>query len=100
MGNVTMDLSVGGTYIGYSLIPDMNLVPGDNSFAMRSYVNTTLVLGLVSSQYQNYVLPLDIIGNSSINSAGERIPWLEAAIKANTIRYDFNLTSALPTGGS
>lgn len=95
-----MDLSVNGTYIGYTLIPDLNLVPGNNTFNMRSYVNTTLVLGLVSRQYKDFVLPLDIIGNSSINSAGEHILWLEAAIKENTIRYDLDLASAMGGGSS
>lgn len=96
MGNVTMDLSVNGTYIGYTLIPDLNLVPGNNTFNMRSYVDTSKVLKLATPEL---VLPLDIIGNSSINSAGEHIPWLEAAIKENTIHYDLNLASAL-SGGS
>ncbi|KAL1643341.1 hypothetical protein SLS58_005012 [Diplodia intermedia] len=100
MGNVTMDLSVNGTYIGYTLIPDLNLMPGNNTFNMRSYVDTKLVLGLVTKQYTDFVLPLDIIGNSSINSAGDRIPWLEAAIKQNTIRYDLDLSAALGGGGS
>lgn len=100
MGNVTMNLSVNGTYIGYTLIPDLNLVPGNNTFDMRSYVNTSLVLGLITKQYSDFVLPLDIIGNSSINSAGEHIPWLEAAIKENTIRYDLDLSAALSGGSS
>ncbi|KAK0661144.1 hypothetical protein DIS24_g2791 [Lasiodiplodia hormozganensis] len=100
MGNVTMNLSVNGTYIGYTLIPDLNLVPGNNTFDMRSYVNTSLVLGLITKQYSDFVLPLDIIGNSSINSAGEHIPWLEAAIKENTIRYDLDLSAALGGGSS
>ncbi|OJD29288.1 pre-mrna processing factor 4-like protein [Diplodia corticola] len=100
MGNVTMDLSVNGTSIGYTLIPDLNLMPGNNTFNMRSYVDTKLVLGLVTKQYTDFVLPLDIIGNRSVNSAGERIPWLEAAIKENTIRYDLDLSTALGGGSS
>ncbi|KAF2146601.1 uncharacterized protein K452DRAFT_314850 [Aplosporella prunicola CBS 121167] len=100
MGNVTMDLSVNGTYIGYTLIPNLTLEPErDNEFDMRSYVNTTLVLGLVAKGYTDLMLPVDIVGNSSINSEGEHLTYYEAAIKENTLHTTLNLTEASGSSG-
>jgi hypothetical protein len=92
MGNVTMNLSTNGTYLGYSLIQDLVLKPGNNSFDMRSYVNTTKALGFVGD---DFILHLDIVGNSCINSAGDHIPYFEAAIRGNTMHYKLNITEAL-----
>ena len=87
-----MDLSANGTYIGYSLIQDLVLQPGNNSFDMRSYVNTTKAIGFVGS---DYILHVDIVGNSSINDAGEHLPYFEAAIRGNKLHYKLNITEAL-----
>jgi len=49
LGNVTMDLSVQGTPIGQSLLPDLVLKPGNNIIPMRSTVNQSLVIGMITS---------------------------------------------------
>jgi hypothetical protein len=87
MGNVTMNLSSSGTYLGYALFEDVTLKPGNNSFNMRSYVNLTQAVSFVKDN----VLPLEIVGNSSINAAGEHLQYFEAALRDNTIHYDLNL---------
>lgn len=90
-GNVTMDLSSNGTYLGYSLLEYVALVPGNNTFNMRGYVDLLTSLNYV----KNNILPLAITGNSSVNIAGQHLKYFEAALQSNTINYDLNLTEAL-----
>jgi len=95
LGNVTMNLFLDGKPVGYSLIPNLVLKPGPNVLPMQSRVDQLAILGLVQSKYKNAVIPLEISGNSSINSNGEHLPYYEAAIKANTIKVDLNIAPAL-----
>jgi hypothetical protein len=95
LGNVTMDLSVGGQKIGFSLIPNMVLNPGDNKVPMQSTVTNLLgMISLIQNKYTNAIIPLDIVGNSSIHG-GQHLTYYEAAIKSNTIRVDLNVGPAL-----
>lgn len=95
LGNVTMDLSVDGQNIGYSLIPNMKLNPGDNKVPMQTTIKNLLgMISLIKSKYTNAIIPLDIVGNSSIYS-GQHLSYYEAAIKLNTIRVDLNVGPAL-----
>ena len=90
MGNVTMNLyTTNKTYIGYTLIEDLTLNPGSNMFNMRSYVNLTQAVPFVVDN----ILPLEIVGNSSVNAAGEHLPYFEAAIRDNVISYRLNITA-------
>ncbi|CBX95329.1 hypothetical protein IAQ61_004149 [Plenodomus lingam] len=95
LGNVTMNLAVDGRSIGYSLIPNLVLRPGNNVLPMQSRVDQLTILGLVQSTYRNAVLPIEIVGNSSIASNGQHLTYYEDAIKGNTIRLDLNVASAL-----
>jgi hypothetical protein len=94
LGNVTMNLNVDGKAIGYSLIPDMLLKPGDNKFPLQSHVDQLTILGLIQSNYNDGILPLEIVGNSSIKD-GEHLMYYEEAIKSNTIHLDLNVGPAL-----
>ncbi|KAH9879311.1 hypothetical protein J1614_002750 [Plenodomus biglobosus] len=95
LGNVTMNLAVDGRAIGYSLIPNLILKPGDNVLPMQSRVDQLTILGLVQSTYKNAILPIEIVGNSSIGSNGQHLTYYEDAIKSNTILLELNIASAL-----
>jgi hypothetical protein len=95
MGNVTLDLSVAGTPIGTSLIPNLTLKPGNNTLDMRSTANESLVISMITKTYKNGILPIDIVGNSSINSAGQHLPYFEAAIQANPMSVSLDVGAAL-----
>lgn len=98
LGNVTMNLAVAGTAIGYSLLPDLVLRPGDNNVPMQAHVDQVKILGMVLSTYKNGVLPLEIVGNSSIKN-GEHLVYYEEAIKANLIKLDLDAAPALKAIG-
>lgn len=98
LGNVTMDLSVDGTAIGQALLPDLILKPGDNNVTMQSSVAQLVVISLVTSKYTNGVLPVSIVGNSSVRN-GEHLTYYEEAIKSNTINLDLNIAPALAAIG-
>lgn len=95
LGNVTLDLSVDGTSIGQSRLQNVVVSPGDNRIEMASTVNETIVLGLVSSpdsKYKNGVLPIDILGNSSVYNDQE-LPYFSKALASNKLRVNLNITS-------
>lgn len=94
LGNVTMNLLVDGQPIGYSLIPNLVLKPGENVLPMQSHVEQLTILSLVNSKYKDAVLPLEIVGNSSISN-GVHLTYYEDAIKHNTIKLDLNIADAL-----
>jgi len=94
LGNVTMNLAVDGKSIGYSLIPDMILKPGDNLLPMQSTVSQGTVISLITSKYKDAILPLSIVGNSSVKD-GQHLEYYEAAIKSNTINLNLNVGPAL-----
>lgn len=98
LGNVTMNLGVAGKSIGYSLLPDLILKPGQNSVSMQARVDQASLISMILSTYKNGVLPLEIVGNSSVKN-GERLGYYEEAIKANTIKLDLDAGPALKAIG-
>lgn len=98
LGNVTMNLAVAGMGIGYSLLPNLILTPGENNVPMQAHVNQSAVISMILSQYKNGVLPLEIVGNSSIKG-GQHLMYYEEAIKANTIKLDLDVAPALKAIG-
>ena len=72
-----------GTYIGNSTLTDFILVPGNNTVPMRSVINQTLVIEKIVSQYKDGLVPVDIVGNSSVYN-GLHLPYFEKALAANT----------------
>jgi hypothetical protein len=100
LGNVTMNLSVNGTNIGTALLPNLVLHPGANNVSMQSIVKQITVIGLVKSTYQDKIIPLDIVGNSSVSTQnGDHLTYFEDAIKSNVIRVDLNVGPALEAIG-
>lgn len=94
LGNVTMNLSVDDKPIGYALIPNVLLKPGDNQMPMQSHVQQIEILQLVTTKYKNAVIPLDIIGNSTIKD-GVHLTYYETALSHNAIRLDLSVAEAL-----
>lgn len=99
LGNTTMNLSVDGKSIGTTLLPNLTLKPGNNTYDMQSNVNQLNVLGLVQNQYKNAILPLSIVGNSTINSQGQHLTYYEAAIQNNVVNVSLNIAPALSAIG-
>ena len=98
LGNVTMNLGVAGKPIGYALLPDLVLRPGQNTVPMQARVEQATLITMILSTYKDGVLPLEIVGNSSVK--GEtHLSYYEEAIKANTIKLDLNAAPALKSLG-
>lgn len=98
LGNVTMNLSVDGESIGTALLPDLVLRPGTNNVSMQSIVPQVKVFQLVTSKYKNAILPLEIVGNSSISN-GQHLEYFEEAIKSNSIKLNLNVGPPLAAIG-
>jgi hypothetical protein len=98
LGNVTMNLGVAGKSIGYSLLPDLILKPGQNSVPMQARVDQPSIISMILSTYKNGILPLEIVGNSSVKN-GQTLGYYEEAIKANTIKLDLDAGPALKAIG-
>lgn len=98
LGNVTMNLGVAGTAIGYSLLPNLVLKPGENSVPMQARINQGTVISMILGEYKSGVLPLEIVGNSSVKGESH-LTYYEEAIKANTIKLDLDVAPALKAIG-
>ncbi|PYH76525.1 hypothetical protein BO82DRAFT_359052 [Aspergillus uvarum CBS 121591] len=93
LGNVTLDLSVNGTAIGQSYLSDLTIRPGNNTLPMTANVSTLTVAGMLGS-YPTLMLPVDIVGNSSVYN-GEELSYFAEALAANTLSVELNVTKAL-----
>ena len=94
LGNVTMNLSVDGQAIGTSLIPNLLLKPGSNVIPLQSTVNQLTILGFLT-KYPSGVLPVDIVGNSSVAKNGDHLTYYEDALKSNPIKLNLDISHAL-----
>lgn len=98
LGNVTMNLAVASTPIGYALLPNLVLKPGANNVPMQARVDQTALISMILSTYKNGVLPMEIVGNSSVKG-DTHLVYYEEAIKANTIKLDLDAGPALRSIG-
>lgn len=98
MGEVTLNLYVGGQYIGNNTIPNLTLIPGNNVFNFTGVSDQTTVLDLITTNYTNGILPVTIIGNSSIVN-GQHIPYFEEALQAVPLQAQLDVGSALQAAG-
>jgi hypothetical protein len=94
LGDVTQDVYVGDQKIATALIPNLELKPGDNLIPMSSISDQAKVIGLISTQFKDGMVPVDIKGNSSIFN-GQHLPYFEAALRAQTLHTTLNLGPAL-----
>lgn len=99
LGNVTFNTYVNDTFIGNTTIQGLVLRPGDNHYFMSGISNTTLVLNMLLATYKNGILPIRIIGNSSIYN-GEHLTYYEAALQQNIQTTAVNVTAALQSPGN
>ncbi|KAL3481142.1 hypothetical protein BJX99DRAFT_253804 [Aspergillus californicus] len=92
MGNITLDISSNGTALGQSFLTNLILEPGNNTVPMLSALDT---VGLTSVlPRDSNIIPLDIIGNSSVYN-GVEIPYFSAALAANTLTVDLDVLAVL-----
>ncbi|KAL9584810.1 MAG: hypothetical protein Q9212_001893 [Teloschistes hypoglaucus] len=94
MGNVTFNNYVDDEFIGTSLLSDLTLKPGDNMVPMRSTVNQTIVIQKVTGTYKDGILPVDIVGNSSVYN-GQHLEYFEKALQSNKQHIKLNVGAAL-----
>ncbi|RMJ25695.1 hypothetical protein PHISP_03426 [Aspergillus sp. HF37] len=93
LGNVTLDLSVDGKFVGHSFIDNMKLVPGMNTFSMRSKLDQAVVLKK-KANYPSGVMPFDINGNKSVYD-GKELPYFTKALRATSMTAHVNISEAL-----
>ncbi|KAL8689252.1 MAG: hypothetical protein Q9218_005035 [Villophora microphyllina] len=98
MGNVTFNNYVDNEFIGTSLLSDLILKPGDNTVPMRSTVNQTIVIAKVTGTYEDGMLPVDIVGNSSVYN-GQHLEYFEKALQSNKQHIILNVGAALAALG-
>lgn len=98
LGNVSLNLAVDDTRIGTAFLNDLRLDPGDNYKGMRSTIDQPAVLSLITSTYQDGVLPVSITGNSSTYN-GQSLPYYEAALRSNTLSLNLSTAPALAAIG-
>lgn len=94
-GNVTMDLSSNGTYLGQSFLNDLVLLPGDNRVPMISNLSTDALIPILGELPRGvFTIPLTINGNSSVYN-GKEIPYFTKALSANTLKIDLDILGVL-----
>lgn len=50
---------------------------------------------MVTGEFDDGMLPIDISGNSTKNSDGKELPYYSAALAANTVRVTLDVGSAI-----
>jgi hypothetical protein len=100
MGNVTLALSVDGTPIGVSTIPNLVLHPGNNTVPMLAKTNQSAVIGIIiEPKYKKTgILPVDIVGKSSTYN-GKDLPYYDEALQSNKLTTQLNVGKALDEAG-
>ncbi|KAG8531396.1 uncharacterized protein KY384_003025 [Bacidia gigantensis] len=84
--------------IGISTLNDLVLVPGDNHVPMRSQINQTLVIGAIAKQYKDGMMPVEIVGNTSVYD-GQHLTYFEKALQGLTQKVTLNVGKALQDAG-
>jgi hypothetical protein len=97
-GTVTFNNYVQGDYIGNTTISDLVLVPGNNTVPMRSIIDQAAVIKKVVASFPDGLLPIDIIGHSSVYK-GENLPYFEKALAASTEHITLDVGEKLKAVG-
>jgi Protein of unknown function (DUF3712) len=98
MGNVSLDMSVDGTFIGNATLPDLILEPGNRTYPIRITSNQTAVVDLLQAKYGCGILPVDIVGNKSMYD-GQELTYYSKALQANKLTNELNVRPALDALG-
>ncbi|KAL4881896.1 hypothetical protein BJY04DRAFT_217961 [Aspergillus karnatakaensis] len=94
-GNVTFDLSSSGTDLGPAVIRELVLRPGNNTAPIVANVDELALLGLFP-QHPPFSIDMQALGNSSVYD-GSELPYYTAALEANPITFNFDVSQALPS---
>ncbi|KAL3443181.1 hypothetical protein BJX65DRAFT_312035 [Aspergillus insuetus] len=95
MGNVTFDLSSGGTELGPAIIRDLVVRPGNTTAPIVANINELALLGLLPHS-PPFTIEIQARGNSSMYN-GEQLTYYQTALEANPIEFTFDVSSALPS---
>ncbi|KAJ6016293.1 hypothetical protein N7540_010884 [Penicillium herquei] len=101
MGNVTLNLDVDGTVLGYIYLEDLVLAPGNNTVPMTATVDEVSIIEMLSSNdttFADGVVPFNLIGNSSVYD-GVVLPYFTVALQALNLTTSLNVTEALVEAG-
>jgi len=98
MGQVNQSVYCDGQFIGINTFPNLSLNPGNNTVPFVGTSNQTLVLNLIQTKYKNGILPVTIIGNSSVYN-GQHLPYFEASLSSLELQTQLNVGAALAALG-
>jgi hypothetical protein len=82
-------------------VNDLTVVPGANTYPVKSFINNTIMLNFIigkDSLYPSGVVPLDIVGNKSVYN-GQEIPYFSDALRATKLQTTLNVTQVLIDSG-
>jgi hypothetical protein len=91
---LVLNLAVKGDPIGTSSLKDVTISPGNNTIPMTAIVDQAKVIKMITGDYKDGMLPIDITGNST-KFNGEEIPYFTAALAANKVSVTLDVGSAL-----
>lgn len=92
MGNVTLSLSTAAAgVVGNATIPDMTLVPGNNTLPMTGIINQILV---TASLDKAGMVDMQITGQSAVYN-GEHLTYYEKALASNKLSLAMNVVQIL-----
>ena len=74
------------------------LVPGNNTVPMRSTIDQATVIKRVVADYPDGILPVDIVGNSSVYNE-QHLTYFEEALAANTQHIKLDVGAKLKALG-
>lgn len=94
LGNLTQNVMVDGDKIGEAYLDNVVIRPGDNHFNMTSRTDQAAVIALLTTRFQDGMLPVQIVGNYTIYN-GEHLPYYEAAFAAHEMETTLDVGQAL-----
>ena len=98
LGNVTFDNYVGDKHLGNSTINNLVLKPGDNILDMRSIIDQSIVLTLLTSDYKDGFLPIEIAAKQAVYN-GVHLTYYEAPLKSHNFTTKLDVGKALKDVG-
>ena len=86
--------------IGYAMVNNTILYPGDNTFNVRSVTNTTLVINVLlqNPRFLTDGLPVVLTGQD-VSFQGQSIEWLAQGFRKTPIRQQLDVAQAITNAG-
>jgi hypothetical protein len=98
VGDLASDNYVNGELIANTTIPDLSIMPGNNTYPIYFSSNQTLVATLVESDYRCGDLPVEIV-TTKASYNGVEIPYLTQSMRAKNLSTTVNIAQALRDAG-